>query len=118
MRGPFITLTLFLIPYISCTHPDYTNPLDPASKNYTPPQPVVERSVMVVDFENDSTRSIWGYGHDEFGLRGGKIIKSYSSEFIVENKPNRVLQLDYDVSDSLTSQAFWFQPLGHKRNFC
>lgn len=68
--------------------------------------------VIIVDFENDSTQSVWGYRHSEFTKNGGQIIKTYLTAASVGNRMSRVIRLDYDVSNNDSTQAVWLQPLG------
>jgi len=101
--------TVFLIALTSCHKFEHDNVFDPASDKYSPP--VAPHRVIVVDFEKDSTRSIWGYRHNEFSKNKGQIIKTYATEASVQNKMTRVIRLDYDVSNNDSSDAGWVQPL-------
>lgn len=112
MKKSIVILFIFLIPLISCDTIVYDNPLDPASGNYVQPRTVVPKRVILNDFENDDSTNVWGFQRSAYGERGGIITDSIVISLTTDNPSNRVLQLDYDISDSLTSQVFWFEQLG------
>lgn len=106
-RKNYIILPFIFL--ISCqTQFDWDNPLDPAGNNYQPPE--TNNRVLIIDFEKDINKSLWGWAHYDTTINNGQLIKDIIQDSNDINR-NHVLKLVYDVTN-VSSQAIWIQPLG------